>query len=165
MQRRSFLKNAACVGACAGLLSPMVKAIGVGQDDARIDLRLERVDGPSEAQTDATILQVRAVPVSLAAQPDALRVRAWFAGDAGPQVFDFASFGPAGASQRLRFTVDPRRFVGFEVASGKRLDDCQSHAACSPSAAGLAPGLYRLWLSRSGRDIAAVDLQVDARVA
>ena len=165
MQRRSFLKNAACVGACAGLLSPVVEAIGVGQDDARVDLRLERVDGPSEMRADAAILQVRAVPVSLTAPPEALRVRAWFAGDTGPQAFDFASFGPAGTSQRLRFTVDPRRFVGFEAASGKRLDDCQSHSACSPDVAGLAPGRYRLWLSRSGRDIAAVDLQVDARVA
>lgn len=165
MQRRSFLKNAACVGACAGLLSPVVEAIGVGQDEARIDLRLERVGGPSETRADAAVLRVRASPVSLAEAPGTLRVRAWFASDSGPQAFDFASFGRGGSSQRLRFTIDPSRFIGFETASGKGFDDCRSHAACSPGTAGLLPGRYRLWLSRSGRDIAAVDLQVDARVA
>ena len=165
MQRRSFLRNAACLGTCASLLSPLAEAIVADPADAPIELRLECVDRTMVVSTQDGPLQVRAVPVAWAADLPSLRVRAWFASDAGPRAFDLASFGPGGSSQRLRFGVDPAHFIGFEAATGRGLDDCSTHSACTPDLAGLRPGRYRLWLSRAGRNVAAVDLQVDARTA
>lgn len=160
MQRRSFVKNMACIGACATLMAPLSRAIASAPADADVGLRLELLESAGAAVSG--MLRVRATPVALTQPEQPLRVRAWVATDAGPRAFDFASFDRVRSSQRLRFMLAPGDLIGFEVASGRVLDDCSAQAACGAS---LAPGRYRLWLTRAGVDVAAVDLQVDARSA
>ena len=164
MQRRSFLKNAACVGACASLLAPLSEVVAAASDEAVTRLRLQRLPDAGLPELDAVgLLQVRATPIALGALDETLRVRLWVASDAGPRAFDFATFARNGSSQPLRFLVSPRDLIGFDIAGGRHFDDCNTQAACDAGLTGLAPGRYRLWLSRADADIAAVDLQVDAQ--
>jgi hypothetical protein len=168
MQRRSFLRNAACVGACASFLVPMSRAFA---NDARdqatsITMRMTRVsDAAPVADGD---LRLQVMPKPIASDTPSLRVRAWFATDAGPKAFDLASFTSGQASQRLRFTADPQRLIGFEAASGSGFDDCDSLASCSVQGMtdlSLRPGRYQLALQRADQDIALIDLDVSAAAA
>lgn len=164
MQRRSFLINAACVGACASMLAPLSEVVAAASGEAATRLRLQRLpDAALPALGAGGLLQVRATPIALGALDDTLRVRLWVASDAGPRAFDFATFARSGSSQPLRFVVSPSDLIGFDVASGRHFDDCNAEAACDAGPVGLAPGRYRLWLSSADADIAAVDLQVDAQ--
>ncbi len=167
MQRRSFLRNAACVGACASLLAPAARVLA-SAPAATVSMRLDRVAGCSQPVATGAGLQLRVAPRALVAQREPLRVRAWFATDAGAQAFDLASFGANGASQRLRLPVDPRRLIGFEAANGRVHDDCVATAACAASAGSgsvLSAGSYCLTLSRDGFDIAVIDIDVGAVAA
>lgn len=168
MQRRSFLRNAACVGACASLFSPLRDAFaGESAAPGQVELKLEKLaaaDGPAAS----SVLQVRAAPQQFANCEDALRVRAWFAADRGATAFDLASFGRRGASQRLRFSTDARRLIGFELGQGRHFDDCTTVSACRVNdtyGKTLTPGAYRLSLMRDGQPLAAVDLDVSAAAA
>ncbi|MBI2399241.1 MAG: hypothetical protein HYV17_15760 [Xanthomonadales bacterium] len=167
MQRRSFLRNAACVGACASLLAP-VSRVFAAAPAPEVSMRLDRVGDCSQPVATGAQLQLRVAPRVLQAQREPLRVRAWFATDAGAQAFDLASFGATGASQRLRLPVDPRRLIGFEAANGRVHDDCIATAACAASTgmgSALSAGRYCLTLCRDGVEIAAVDLDVGAVAA
>lgn len=168
MQRRSFLRNAACVGACATLMAPLSEAwAGDADAAAEVAMRLVRM-GDARSAAGGSALQVRAAPVQFVAPPSTLRVRAWMATEAGPRAFDLATFASSGSSQRLQFALEPQRLLGFEAATGRGFDDCASVAACANHDAiggGLQPGRYRLWLSSAGRDIAAVDLEVASAAA
>lgn len=165
MQRRSFLKNAACVGASATVLAPIARAAAAGRNEPATRLRLERLPNSAEPTRIDGLLRVQATPVVLGALDETLRVRLWVASDAGPRAHDFATFARNGISQRLRFVVSPNALIGFEAASGQHLDDCSAQAACNAGLAGLGPGRYRLWLSRADVEVAAVDLQVEAHAA
>ena len=167
MQRRSFLRNAVCVGACASLFAPASRVFAAPSTE-EFAMRLDRVAESKEPVATGALLQLRVAPRVLLAQPEPLRVRAWFATDAGAQAFDLASFGANGASQRLRLPVDPRRLIGFEAASGRVHDDCVATAACAANAASgslLSAGRYCLTLRRDGFDIAAIDIDVGAVAA
>ena len=122
MQRRSFLRNAACVGACASLFSPLRDAFaGESAAPGQIVMKFEKL-AATDGSAASPVLQVRAAPQQFAGSDDALRVRAWFAADRGATAFDLASFGRHGASQRLRFSTDARRLIGFELGQGQ-IDD------------------------------------------
>lgn len=168
MQRRSFLRNAACVGACASLFAPIERVFAANVAEAGdIDLTFERLASPDlDAAADA--LQMRVEPRQLVAMDEPLRVRAWFATDTGTRAFDLASFGRQGASQRLRCTTDPRRLIGFELGNGQGFDDCITIAACRASTiadAAVGPGRYRLSLRRDGQALATVDLDLGTAAA
>jgi hypothetical protein len=168
MQRRSFLRNAACVGACASLFSPVREAFAAGvAAEGAVSLRFERLAAQA-APADASSLQLRVTPQQFGACGQALRVRAWFAADEVTTAFDLASFGRQGASQRLRFTTDARRLLGFELGDGQGFDDCATMDACRATAADgamLGPGKYRLSLLRDGQALAAVELDVSVAAA
>lgn len=168
MQRRSFLRNAVCVGACASLFAPVREAWAAEPSaEGVVSLAFERLSAPT-APTSAAVLQLRVAPQQLATCDQALRVRAWFATDTATTAFDLASFGRQGASQRLRFTTDARRLVGFELGQGPGFDDCASVDACRATAADgamLGPGKYRLSLLRDGQALAAVELDVSVAAA
>ncbi|HRG15954.1 MAG TPA: hypothetical protein PLB00_08150 [Pseudomonadota bacterium] len=168
MQRRSFLRNAACVGACASLFSPLRDAFaGESVAESAVVLKFERLSA-HDVPVPASTLQMRVVPQQFGQSGDALRVRAWFVADGGATAFDLASFGRHGASQRLRFSMDARRLIGFELGRGRHFDDCAAVSACGVRADGdtaLGPGAYRLSLIRDGQPFAAVDLDVSAAAA
>lgn len=168
MQRRSFLRNAACVGACASLFSPLRDAFaGESAAPGQIVMKFEKL-AATDGSAASPVLQVRAAPQQFAGSDDALRVRAWFAADRGATAFDLASFGRQGASQRLRFSTDVRRLIGFELGQGRHFDDCTTVSACrvdDAQATMLTPGAYRLSLMRDGQALAAVDLDVSAAAA
>jgi hypothetical protein len=168
MQRRSFLRNAACVGACASLFSPLRDAFaGESAAPGQIVMKVEKL-AATDGSAASPVLQVRAAPQQFAGSDDALRVRAWFAADRGATAFDLASFGRQGASQRLRFSTDVRRLIGFELGQGRHFDDCTTVSACrvdDAQATTLTPGAYRLSLMRDGQPLAAVDLDVSAAAA
>lgn len=168
MQRRSFLRNAACVGACASLFSPLRDVLAADVPVAgEVELKFDILaSDPGSAAT--TSMQLRATPQAFAEMSEPLRVRAWFAGDDGLKAFDLASFGRQGASQRLRFQADPRRLVGFELGRGQHLDDCSPLSACRAVDGGgtaIGSGRYRLSLLRNGQAFAAVDLDVSVAAA
>ena len=169
MQRRSFLRNAACVGACASLFAPIERVFAADASAATraVELTLECVEvGP---RADAAVpMQVRVAPRLLVDLDESVRVRAWFATDEGVRAFDLASFGRNGASQRLRFTSETRRLIGFELGHGQQFDDCSAITACralDDTGAALGPGRYRLSLHRAGAAIATVDLDVSVASA
>lgn len=168
MLRRSFLRNAACVGACASLFAPVREALATETSaEGGVSLVFERL-AVHTSPTSTSALQLRVAPQQFATCDQALRVRAWFATDTATTAFDLASFGRQGASQRLRFTTDARRLVGFELGHGQGFDDCASVDACRATAADgatLGPGKYRLSLMRDGRALAAVDLDVSVAAA
>lgn len=163
MQRRSFLRNAACVGACASLFSPVREAFAAeAAAEGAVSLRFERLAAHA-APTPASSLQLRVAPQQFGRCDEAMRVRAWFATDGATTAFDLASFGRQGASQRLRFATDARRLIGFELGHGRGFDDCAAVDACRATAADgavLGPGQYRLSLLRNGQTFAEVDLDV-----
>ena len=168
MQRRSFLRNAVCVGACASLFAP-IKDVLASEDGStgKIGLKFEQLE-IGDASSSAASLKVRVSPRQLAAADEPLRVRAWFATDSGVQAFDLASFGRGGASQGLRFHADTRRLLGFELVHGRALDDCLVAAGCTVQGAfssGLGAGRYQLSVHRDGHDLAAVDLDVSSVAA
>jgi len=168
MQRRSFLRNAACVGACASLFSPLRDAFaGESAAPGQIVMKFEKL-AATDGSAASPVLQVRAAPQQFAGSDDALRVRAWFAADRGATAFDLASFGRQGASQRLRFSTDVRRLIGFELGNGQGFDDCTTIAACRASTfadATVGPGRYRLSLRRGGQALATVDLDLGTAAA
>jgi hypothetical protein len=168
MQRRSFLRNAACVGACASLFVPIERVFAADvADTADVELTFERL-ASSDVNAAAEALQVRVAPRQLATMDEPLRVRAWFATDTGTRAFDLASFGRQGASQRLRFAADPHRLIGFELGNGQGFDDCTAIAACRASTfadATVGPGRYRLSLRRDGQALATVDLDLGTAAA
>lgn len=168
MQRRSFLRNAACVGACASLFAPIERVFAADvADTADVELMFERL-ASSEVAVMPEALQMRVAPQQLATIDEPLRVRAWFATDAGIRAFDLASFGRQGPSQRLRLAVDPRRLIGFELGNGRVFDDCTTLSACRASMladAAVGPGRYRLSLRRGGQALATVDLDLGAAAA
>lgn len=168
MQRRSFLRNAVCVGACASLFAPAREALAIdaAPEDA-VSLAFEQLSAQAVPDS-ANVLQLRVAPQQFGACDEALRVRAWFATDAATTAFDLASFGRQGASQRLRFAADVRRLIGFELGHGRGLDDCASVAACRATTidgAAIGPGQYRLSLARNGVVFAAIDLDVSVAAA
>lgn len=161
MQRRSFLRNAACAGTCASLFAPFEQVFaGAAAATRDIVLKLECLEVAAPALAP---MQLRVAPQQFAALSEPLRVRAWFATDAGAQAFDLASFGRQGASQRLRFTADTRRLIGFELARGQRHDDCASTSSCRAldnAGVALGSGRYRLSLRRGMDVLAALDLRL-----
>jgi hypothetical protein len=168
MQRRSFLRNAACVGACASLFSPLRDAFASDTAaPAKVELKFEKL-ASADGSAASPVVQVRAAPQQFAGSVDALRIRAWFATDRGATAFDLASFGRQGASQRLRFSTDVRRLIAFELGQGRHFDDCKTVSACRVNdthGETLTPGAYRLSLMRDGQPLAAVDLDVSAAAA
>jgi hypothetical protein len=168
MQRRLFLRNAACVGACATLLVPLTRAFAdnAGTPDETVSMRFTRVSDVNAMAAGGT--RVRVTPNALMSDATPLRVRAWFATDSGPQAFDIATFVRGNASQRLGFALDPQRLIGFQAATGKGLNDCETLATCSVhdiADLSLRPGQYRISLHRGGNAIATVDLEVSNAAA
>lgn len=168
MQRRTFLRKAACVGVSASVFIPVCEALAMDAAPmGDVSMSFERLSAVAVSGS-ATFLQLRVAPRQLAVSDQAVRVRAWFATDAATTAFDLASFGRQGASQRLRFTVDARRLIGFELGHGQGFDDCKVLDACRATSADgaiLGPGVYRVSLIRGGRTFAEVDFDVSAAVA
>lgn len=168
MQRRSFLRNAACVGACASLFAPIEQVFAAdAAASVDVDLRFDCLERGMRPDASAS-MQLRVSPQSFVDINEPLRVRAWFATEEGVHAFDLASFGRSGSSQRLRFVADTRRLVGFEVGDGQHFDDCSPLAGCrsfDPGGAAIGPGRYRLALHRNGERIAAVELEVSVATA
>lgn len=158
MQRRSFLKNAACIGACAGLATAAPRAFAAARAKP-LALTLLKVDTKGNCVNAASCapyqgdVQVRASAHWKDASLQRVDMRAWFAADSGSAAFDFASVGGNGASSNLRFATRAERLASFEVRSANSDTRGTSGAQCLTTSWGggyLAPGNYWLVLHRGG---------------
>lgn len=161
MKRRSFLKNAACVGVCAGLLGRAGSVLAGEVDGARLHARLQVEE--LQPVASAGLLRIEVDPASLVHADRALAVRAWFAGQDGPVAFTFASYRAGQLSSRLRFHADAGSLLGFDVVNDDTTLACAPSALCAlPHATGLQAGRYRLTIEResAGNRVALGELQL-----
>lgn len=166
MQRRSFLKNAACIGACAGLMSAATRTFAA-DTSPQLALRLVKVTDAGLCVDAASCVahlgrvQVRVSGVEKHADLAHVQLRAWFAGDAGQAAFDLASVGANGASSNLRFATHAERLISFEARStrnGAPAEVCSAQCLTTSVGGGqLAPGQYWLLLHGADTDVAHYD--------
>lgn len=160
MQRRSFLKNAACVGACAGLFSLSPPTLAAGRPSA-FALNLLKVIKADQSCINAAYavphfgpVQVRASEHWKDASMSNVLLRAWFVSDSGSKAFDFASVGKYGASSNLRFSTLAERIASFDARTLNATDlrPGAVSAQCLTTSHGggfLSPGNYWLVLHRA----------------
>ena len=167
MQRRSFLKNAACIGACATLATVSPESYAATRPKA-LALTLLQVDAAGRCINAASgvpyqgAVQIRALKAWKDASIARVDMRAWFAADSGSAAFDFASLGRFGASSNLRFVTQAERLASFEVRSSSVNDirGASSASQCITTSWGggqLAPGSYWLALHSTGALIENVE--------
>jgi hypothetical protein len=161
MQRRTFLNTAACIGACATLLSPATRLLAASPSRpfGLTLLKLDETLGCVNAAICTPFIGDVSIRTSGLWKTPALQnfvMRAWFAADGGSRAFDFASAGASGRSSDFSFNVRAERLTHLEAhASGRndiRRPASASYVTTSPHGGYLAPG--RFWLVLHPGDIA-----------
>ena len=169
MQRRSFLKNAACIGACAGLASMSPPSLAAAGRAPALALNLLKVKNDQSCVNAANALayagpvQVRASEHWMDAAMANVQLRAWFVSDSGSKAFDFASVNRHGASSNLRFSTLAERIASFDARSTNapltsgRVPVSAQCLTTSRNGGYLGPGKYWLVLHKADASVNAPD--------
>ena len=153
MQRRSFLKNAACIGACATMLAPVERLLAASRSNAYALtlLKLDEARGCVNAASCTPFIgdvRIRTSGAWTAASMQQVVMRVWFASDSGSRAFDFASAGANGKSSEFRFLARAERLASLEAKSVSKSDtrgpSSAQYITTSRDGGYLAPG--RFWL-------------------